>query len=124
MVIQLAAVGAVQPVVEVVPPAALAPCAPHDRSDANSRRTYDETPGLCNDAHALWQSRESRANRGAEAPYLRRLASVGDWKSSADIERVESSQALTPSGSEQERTRRNRLDVLARVCRLGADVEG
>ena len=68
---QLAAVGAVQAVVEVVPPMAFALRAAHDRGDADRGRPDDVAAGLGDDAHALRQLGQRRADRRAEAADVR-----------------------------------------------------
>ena len=102
MVEQLAAVGAVQAVVQVVPPVALAPRAPHDARHADGRRSGDEAPGLGDHADALGQLRQ-RCARSARrsAPMSRHRLVVVDREAAADVQRVEDAELLAPRRGDQ-----------------------
>src|SRR5581483_5407921 len=94
VIVELAAVGAVETIIEVVPPVSLAPGAAHHRGEADGRGADDVATRLSDDADPLGQPGQSRAQRCAEAADVLHGLGVIDGKAPADVESVERSELL------------------------------
>jgi|GEM_PF-4602784 len=79
---------------------------------------------LGDDAHVLRQTRERFADRRAELVDRHDLVVVRHRKTAADVEHVERRQAGEQRLGHQIRARTNRFDILGRIARLRAHVEG
>src|SRR5690606_3796652 len=124
MVEQLTAVRSVQAVVEVVPPAPVALRFAHHARDRDRRRRGNEAARLGDDANVLRQLRERFTDWRAERLDGHNVLAVCDRKASTDVEDLERGQPCEQAFRDQVRAGANRLDVLGRIGRLRADVEG
>src|SRR5581483_1045825 len=123
MVVEMTAIGAVESVVEVVPPVSLSTRAPHHGRYADHSRTYDAAAGPGDHADPPGELCQRLAQRLAEpADVLHRLRVV-DRKAAADVEGVERAELRPATGRHELGARLDRLDVLGRVRCLRSDME-
>ncbi len=123
MVVELAAVGAVESVVEVVPPVTFAARATHDRGDTDRRRSDDVSARLRDDADSLRDLAQRGPERRAEPRDVLNRLRVVDREPPTDIERIEGAELFLPGRRHQLRAGMNRLDMLRRVHCLRADMK-
>jgi hypothetical protein len=111
VIVELPAVGAIDAVVEVIPPASVAHRPPHHGRQRDARGPADEAPGFGDHAHALRQPGERRADRPAEPLDGRGGFQVVDRESAADVERVERAEPAGGSRVDETRAGPDRLHV-------------
>src|SRR5690606_21481173 len=119
---QLTAVRAIQAVVKVIPPAAVALRAPHDARYGDRRGRGDEPPWLGDHAHVRRQAGERGANGSAEVLDVRRRLAVADREAPADIQYVERRQTGQQRPADQNGAGQYRHPEVARRHRVRADM--